>query len=228
MKEHAIEILNSLGVDAALEHLKSGDPNLAPPELIEAFDQVLRHAYWQQKDLPGAIQVGQAGIALGEQLASRFPEQTNEIKSQVKAIQYNLASFTWPGWDETGFEITPEQVRLGLAAAKQNLRLAIELKKAPLPLSRAHWMLGAQEMAVADYSSARKDFAQAEGFARQAGSQAEALLAQGFALLATMLANPDDLALSSKLAEVKTGLANEKDGEFFVKQIEDAWHVFGS
>jgi hypothetical protein len=228
MKEKAIELFDSQGVEAVIKLLETGEEGLAPDGQVQTFDHVLRHAYWQKKDLPGTIRIGQAGIALGEQLASRFPDQASEIKSQVKAIQYNLASFTWPGWDEPGFEITPEQGQLGLAAAKENLRLAIELKKDLLPLSRAHWMLGAQQMAVADYSSAREDFAQAEGFASQAGSAGEALLAQGFALLTSLLASPGNRDHSNQLEELKASLKKEEHGEFFVKQIEDARRVFGS
>jgi len=226
MKDQAIELFESQGVRAAIELLQAGETGLAPAAQVQAFDQVLRHAYWKKKDLPGAIQIGQAGITLGEQLAARFPDKASEIKSQVKAIHYNLASFTWPGWDEPGFEITPEQVQLGLAAARENFRLAIVLKKDALPLSRACWMLGAQEIAVRDYSSAIDHFYQAEQFAAQAEAGGEALLAKGFAELASLLAKPGDPAISATLEDTKTALASQESGEFFIKQIDDAWRVF--
>ena len=228
MKEKAIEFLESEGVDKAVKFLQTGSTSLPPTEQIQAFDQVMRHAYWQNKDLPATIQIGQAGVELGQTLADTHPDQTSEIKSQIKTIQYNLASFTWPGWDEPGFEISPEQVLIGLAAAQENLRLAIELKKDALRLSRAYWMLGGMEIAVKDYADAKEHFSQAEKFASQAGSQAEALLARGFEFLTGLLANPDGAALSKELEEVKTALLAEKDGEFFVKQIDDAQRVFGS
>jgi len=233
MKERAIELLNSQGVDASIKLLRAGEWSLAPDEQIQAFDQVRRHAYWKKKDLPGAIQIGQAGIALGEQLAAKFPEKADKIMSQVKGIHYNLASFTWPGWDEPDIKITPEQVQLGLAAARENFRLAIELKKDALPLSRACWMLGAQEMAVKDYSSAIDHFYQAEQFAEQAVSRegpqqgsGEALLARGFAQLVSLLAKPGGPKISSDLDKTKIELASLESGEFFIKQIDDAWRVF--
>lgn len=233
MKDQAIKLFDSQGADAAIKLMQAGERGLAPDEQVQTFDQVLRHAYWNKKDLPGTIRIAQAGIVRGEQLAARFPEKANKIMSQVKAIHYNLASFTWPGWDEPGFEITAEQVQLGLAAAKENFRLAIELKKDALPLSRACWMLGAQEMAVKDYSSAIDHFYQAEQFAEQAVSRegpqqgsGEALLARAFAQLASLLAKPGSPEILAKLDETKTALSSQESGEFFIKQIDDAWRVF--
>jgi hypothetical protein len=228
MKDKAIEIFDSEGVEAAIGWMQAGEAGLSPTEHVQVFDQVLRHAYWQHKDLPAAIQIGQAGLALGEKLAAAHPDQASEIKSQIKAIQYNLASFTWPGWDEPGYQLSEKQVLLGLEAARQNLSLALELKKEALPLSRAYWMLAAQEIAAKEYTSAVEHFSQAETFARQAGVQGEALLAQGFELLTKLLANPGDLALETSLEETKTALATEEHGEIFVKQIEDALRVFSS
>ena len=227
MKEKAIEFLESQGVDEAVKFLQTGSADLPPAEQIQNFDQVMRHTYWQNKDLPATIQIGKAGVKLGQSLADTYPDQTSEINSQIKTIQYNLASFTWPGWDEPGIEISLEQVQIGLAASQENLRLAIELKKDAIRLSRAYWMLGGMEMAVKDYANAKEHFAQAEGFAHQAGSQAEALLAQGFEVLTGILADPDDETLSKDLEQTKTSLLAEKDGEFFVKQIDDAWRFFG-
>lgn len=235
MKDRAIRLFDSHGVDAAIQFLEAIDETLGIDEHVQAFDQVLRNVYWEKKDLAGAIRIGQAGIAQGEQLAAEFPEKAEKIMSQVKAIQYNLASFTWPGWDEPGIEISPEQVQLGLAAARENLRLAIELKKDAMPLSRACWMLGAQEIAVREYSSASDHFHQAEQFAEQAVSRGEAgpgsgeaLLARGFAQLANLLAQPGDPDISAMLEETKINLIAQTSGNFFVKQIEDAWRVFGS
>ncbi|NIW41612.1 MAG: hypothetical protein GWN27_14155 [candidate division Zixibacteria bacterium] len=227
MKDRAIVLLGSQGVEAAIEVLQAGKTGFSPAEQVQMFDEVLRHAYWKGKDLPGAIRIGQAGIAHGESLAADHPDQTSEINSQVKAIHYNLASFTWPGWDEPGFVISTEQVQLGLESARHNLDLAIELKKDALPLSRAYWMLAAQEMAVEQYPSAVGHFSQAEALASQAGAGGEALLSRGFGLLANLFSDPDDEESQTQLETVKAALATEENGEFFIKQIEDARRVFG-
>ena len=225
MKEQAVQTLESEGASAAIDLLKSAE--LSPTEYVPLFSEVFRHAYWQQKDLSAAIQIGQAGIRLGENLAESHPDLEEEILAQVKAIHYDLASFTWPGWDEEGLEITPEQVELGLTSARENLDLAIQLKKPPLPVSRAYWMLGAQHIAAGQFVQAQARFDMAERNARDAGSKPDELLAKGFYRVAALLDKPGNERLLSGLEHIKTALLEEEHGEFFVKQIEDALRIFG-
>lgn len=226
MKDEANKILEAEGVAAVVDYLDSAGFS-SPAERVKGFHEVMKHAYWQQKDLPATIQIGQAGIALGDALAKTYPDEYAEVMSQVKGIHYDLASFTWPGWDEPGFTITGEQTRLGLQAAERNLQLAIELNKPPLPLSRAHWMLAAQMIATHQYQQAQEHFALAEQAAREAPSTADQLLSQGFFQVAGLLANPNNEALTDKLNDIITALQKEEHGEFFVKQLDDALRVFG-
>jgi len=224
LKEQIIQTLESDGVDAAIKLLRQADQ--PPSEHIPLYTEVLRHAYWQQKDLPATLLICQTGIRHGEALADSYPEEADQILAQVKAIYYDLASFTWPGWDEEGIEISPEQVELGLEAARKNLELAVQLKKDALPLSRAYWMLGAQQLAAKDRTQALASFTMAEQHAVEAEALGEALLSQGFARIASLLDDPDNQSLQVELAEVKTELLDQEDGEFFVKQLEDATRVF--
>ena len=225
LKDQAIQTLESDGVEAAVRLLRQAD--LPPTEHIPLYTEVLRHAYWQQKDLPATIEITQTGIRHGEALADINPEDANQILAQVKALYYDLASFTWPGWDEEGIEIAPEQVSLGLEAARKNLDLAVKLKKEALPLSRAYWMLGAQQLADGDHTQAVASFAMAEQRAAEAEARPEELLSRGFARLAGLLEDPEDQSLQIEMAEIKTALFDEEDGEMFVQQIEDAQRVFG-
>lgn len=226
MKDEAIRILETEGLAAALDYLDS-DGFPTPAARIEEYHELMKHAYWQIKDLPVTIKIGQVGAAIGDALAESYPKQYYEIMSQVKAIQYDLASFTWPGWDEPDFSISAEQVRLGLQAAERNLQLAIDLKKPPLPRSRAYWMLAAQEIAARQYAQAKEHFAQAEQAARETDSAADQLLSRGFIQVAGLLADPDDQALVESLNEVKASLQGEEHGEFFIQQMDDALRVFG-
>ena len=224
MNDQFTQIFDSKGVQAALKLL--AETYLPHTEKVPQYDALARHAYWQAKDLDAAIQISQAGINLGEDLAEKFPADAEIIMSQEKAIHYNLASFTWPGWGEEGIEITEEQLQTGLASARINLDLAISLHKPSLPLSRAYWMLGAHHIAAGEYTSAKARFALGEQTAREAESRPDELLSRGFAHLAALLADPEDTAAEEKLAETKTALLEERDGEFYVKQLEDAWRVF--
>ncbi len=226
LKDQTIQTLESEGLEAAVRLLRQAD--LPPAEHIPLYTELMRYAYWQQKDLPAAIEISQTGIRHGRALAECRPEDAETILAQVKAIHYDLASFTWPGWDEEGIEIAKEQVRLGLDSARTNLEMAVRLKKDALPLSRAYWMLGAQQIAAGDKTQALASFTMAEQRAAEAGVHSEELLAQGFACLTGLLDDPEDQSLQIEMAEIKTALLDEEHGEMFVQQIEDAQRVFSS
>lgn len=226
MEDEAIIILEAEGVAAALDYMDS-DGFPTPAARVRGYHELLKYAYWRQKDLPAAIRIGKIGIAIGDALARSFPEQYPEIMSNVKGIYYDLASFTWPGWDEPGLSITAEQIQIGLQAAKRNLQLAIDLHKPSLPLSRAYWMLAAQEIAAHQYHLAQEHFVQAEQAARETTSTADQLLSQGFFQVAGLLSDPNNQALTEKLDEIKAALQREDHGAFFIKQLEDTLRVFG-
>jgi tetratricopeptide (TPR) repeat protein len=224
MKMKLTQTFDSDGVEAALGLLSDPEISLAPAEQISSYTELMRHAYWQAKDLTAAIQIGQAGIETGMKLASEFPDQAAEIKGAVKAIHYDLASFTWPGWDEPGIEITREKIALGLASARKNLDLAFELKREALPLSRAYWMLGAQLLADGAYYKARENFSIAAHQAAKADSPADKFLAEGFLAIGLILDGQGDA--TEALETVKDSLRGQEHGDLFIKQLDDALRVF--
>jgi len=63
--------------------------------------------------------------------------------------------------------------------------------------------------------------------ARTAQAPGEALLSEGFAALTGLLASPNDAAAEARFVDVKRRLANEKDGRFFIEQLDTARRVFG-
>jgi hypothetical protein len=224
MKDDLIKKYDSEGVQVVLKHL--AETYIPQTEKVPQYTALSRHAYWQTKDLDATVQISRAGITLAQNLAEKFPADAETVMSQEKAIHYDLASFTWPGWDEKGIEITEQQRKLGLTSARINLDLAISLHKPSLPLSRAYWMLGAHHIAAGEFTSAKARFALGAQTAREAGSRPDELLSLGFAHLAALLEDPANSAAEEQLAETKTALLKEKDGEFFVKQLEDAFKVF--
>jgi hypothetical protein len=226
MKEQLTKTFDSEGAQAVLKQLAK--TYLPHTEKVTLYDELAQHAYWQAKDLDAAIQIAQAGINLGENLAEKFPEDAEMILSQEKAIHYNLASFTWAGWDEEGIQINDRHRHLGLTSARINLDLAISLHKPSLPLSRAYWMLGAHHIAAGEYASAEARFALGAQTAREANSHPDELLSHGFSQIAALLADPENTTAEEKLAEIKTALLKEEHGEFFVKQLDDALRVFGN
>ncbi len=193
----------------------------------EAYNEAMRTAYWEDKDLAGAIAIAFAGISrLLAEARHGSPEHARVRRSQAKALTYDLASFTWPGWDEPGIVITPPEMRAGHAAARANLAMAEELEKGDLPLSRAYWMLGAHELAASLFAEARTAFEAAATHADQAGTEgrSQAALARAFALVAALA---EGLGDGSELQAAIALLEAAEDGPAYAEQVRTARSVFG-
>lgn len=193
-------------------------------QAAEAYSQSMKSAYWEEKDLPLAVAIAYAGVGrlLGAADVSS-DEEAYELRSAAKALMYDLASFSWPGWDEPGIEIAPSDAAAGLAAAKSNLALAVQLEKGDLATSRAHWMLGGHLLTCGDVSAARQEFTKARKLAERAGAVAEAELSTAFDRLAALATGETGAEenLSASLVRL-----TELD-EFFVGQVETARSVLG-
>lgn len=207
----------------------------ADPVLVaKTFSQLMLDLYWQEKNLPLALAFGRAGaqfaLAAAAAIEASDLAQAVELRGSAKAMTYNLASFTWPGWNEPGIVTTSADVALGLDAAKANLRLAIELQKGDLPLSRAHWMLAAQQLASGQHATAVESFQTAARFASAANAPAEAELANGFAAIANVVACANDparqAAAKQDLQAIRDQLKTLPDGEAFCSQFDGALQVF--
>jgi hypothetical protein len=179
MIDTALTYLVEVDTFTAIEYLDQQDD---PLTVANVYSTLVMRLYWEDKNLPAVVAIARAGIQYGLTAAAMASDHdlAMEIKSVAKEVAYNLASFTWPGWDEPGMIISQSDVAIGLDAAKTNLRLADELKKGDLPLSRAYWMLGRHYLASGHLDKAKACFAKAENFAIAASAEADRLLAQGF------------------------------------------------
>ena len=194
----------------------------------DAYTEAMRHAYWQDKDLSAAMAIAWAGVGRLLALAHESePSRALALRARVKTLTYDLASFTWAGWDEPGIVITPPEARAGCAAARANLDMARDLETAELPRARAHWMLGAHELAAGRPDEARASFEAAVSLSDAAGPEgaAEAALAGAFAVLA-------DLALGTATEADFTAalerLRSTPGGADLVEQVTTARDVLGS
>ena len=201
----------------------------------DAFSAAANHFYWKDKDLPASVAMGRAGVQYALAAAMRLDpgeaSLVSELRGKAKAMAYNLASFTWPGWGEPGIVIGPSDLVTGFDAARTNLRLAMELRKGALPMSRAHWILGAHELAATRHADAQTSFARACEQASEANSPAEHGLAVGFGILNEMLTpathSPEAFrVLKERLEAAEARLKSLEHGEMFVQQIHTALGVF--
>lgn len=186
----------------------------------DAYSEAMRHAYWEDRDLAGAIAIAIAGISrLLAEARAAAPDQALGLRSQAKQLTYDLASFSWPGWDEPGIIVTPPEMRAGFAAARANLRMAEELQQGDLPLSRAHWMLGAHELASGHHDEAHASFEQAAEYAARAGNTAEAELALAYTALAAV---GRDRSATGALDEALARLVTVEGGQDLAAQVTTA------
>ena len=194
----------------------------------DAYTEAMRHAYRQDKDLSAAMAIAWAGIGRLLALAhASEPSRALVLRAQVKTLTYDLASFTWAGWDEPGIVITPPEARAGCAAARANLDLARDLETAELPRARAHWMLGAHELAAGRPDDARASFEAAVSLSDAAGHEgaAEAALAGAFVVLADLASGS---ATEADFAAALERLRSTPGGADLVEQVTTARDILGS
>ena len=221
MFDEALRKITEIDSFAAIAFLSAQDDLLA---VLDTCSELVRHLYNEQKNVPALLMIGRAGIQLGLDRAAQESdsERAAEIKGRAKAIAYNAAVNAWPGWQDEGITITASDIVLGLDAAKTNLRLAQDLGRGDLPMSRAYWAVGALQVAAGDLDAAKPAFERAAQLARRAEETGEALLSDGFTALVDVLRGGDDAPLTSILA----ALGEVEHGDFFITQIESSRRVF--
>jgi len=218
--ENAIGLVKEKDTAAAIKELAAdGD--------AEVFLNCMTELYLKQKDLPACIAIARGGIGVVLSRATGAgAEQAYALRTIAKRLCYNLASFTWDGWDEPGFAITSSDLAVGLDAANANLRLAMELNKAELALSRAYWMLAGHELSAGKRAEAIAHYNDGQRHAAAAKSKQDELLNRAFALMVQVLDAPTNIDVERELEAVKAELKREKDGEEFIRQVETAHRVF--
>jgi len=227
MLEQSFDLLSQSDTYAIIEFL---DQQENPLKVAGTYDELVKHLYWKEKNVPDMVALARAGIqyclAAGTAVADEDIELALQLRSLAKTISYNLASYTWIGWREPGIELDETDQRFGLEAAKTNLRLALELDKGDMRISRAHWMIGAQLLAAADRSQARESFQLASIYASRAEAETDDLLARSYILLVELFEDPENASLQQALAQVKRQLECVEHGQMFVGQVETARQVF--
>lgn len=199
-------------------------------EVLKTFNELVLHAYWQERDLSSVLAFGCAGVQYGLRTASLVDGKSRslalQLRSMVKSIAYNIASFTWPGWDEEGILISQDDLVVGLDASRLNRRLAEALEKGDTALSRADWILGAHYLASEQPQKAAEAWESALRYAKSANSRSDELLVQGYLQILRLIESPGDPAARSAYDDIKSQLGTLTYGEDCVDQLETARRVF--
>jgi aspartyl/asparaginyl-tRNA synthetase len=221
LKEHdtfkAIEYINDQG---------------EPQTVAKIYSNLVNDFYWKEKAFSEVITFSRAGIQYcltkAQEIAKDDVEKVVQLKTTAKIISYNLASYTWPGWDEKGISISQSDLLVGLDAAKLNLRLAFELKKGAVPLSMAYWVLGAQYLALANYDEAIKAFISSKEKAEEGNNKMNDLLASGYIGVTKIIQGSQKVEgekeLDKAIKEFKK--LNTEDSEFYIEQLKTVLKIF--
>lgn len=209
-----VVILETQGSEAALASLFQQIDDIV---VAKTLHDLLMHAYWKMKNLPAVMAIARAGIGYFDKLG-------DSAKSDKRIMNYNLASFTWTGWDEPGIVISPADQKLGLAAAQASLQAVREMNLGEIPLARGCWMVGVHHLALKDYLAAIAGLCESESYAAQAGNRGEELLARGFREMAEI---EESGGSPAALERFKAELKNlGDDGVEFARQIEVAQRLW--
>jgi hypothetical protein len=227
MVDQALQCLEEADTFTAIEFL-----NQQPDPLVvsEVYYDLVKDLYWERSNIPQVVAMSRAGIQYcsdqAEKAAATDWETAYTLRSGAKRLAYNLASFTWPGWNEAHIVLEPPHVAEGLDAARLNLRLALELDKGDLPLSRAYWMLAGHLLAAKAAAGAEANFRRAAMYAGRAGAPADHLLALAFAALANWILEPQNNGRRQDYEKARASLAGLEDGQAYQQQLDGAQAVF--
>jgi len=198
---------------------------------ISRYHDVERALYWQAHDLPAAVFVAEQGIAYclirAITVAGNNPNLSRRLRGAAGRIAFNLASSTWPGWNEPGIEVTPEQRELGREGARFALSVSEELDAGAGPLANGHWMVGAHELAAGEFEEAITSFERAALYGRAAGDRGTELVSEGFAAITRIAANMDAGDARERLGEIRATIERELGNpSFWTSQFDTATQVF--
>jgi len=203
------------------------------PEIVaDRYFDLVMDFYWKERALSELIVFAKAGIQYSLTKAQELGEEDSEkavkLRSIGKAMAYNLASFTWPGWNEEGIILSEGDLATGLDAAKLNLRLAHELSKPASAVSAAHWVLGAQYLAGGSCDEAIEAFALAREKAREADDAASEWMNLGYIGIARITEGSEKTEGEKEFREAIEGLQriDTKDAQFYMEQLESVLEVF--
>jgi hypothetical protein len=214
------------GITAAIQVAES-EPDLAP-EMYKRFQLDL---YWKLKNLPAVVAVSEAGIRYCFAAAEKTndTERQTSFRGTAKVLAANLASFTWPGWNEPDITITQADLDCGLRAAELNVQLADSLNRPDKARASALWTLGAQQLAARDYPAAVAAFSSAERLAAGTGDVDLRLMLVGYNRLSELVSKPSETIRDAFIRTLrKLGERGTEEAVEYLNQLAVALKVFAN
>jgi len=186
---------------------------VSPEAFLAAARQVRQSLYWERKDLPSYVVVATHLLDTALANAERNSEDAEFFGARSLGLSFDIASFTWPGWNEPGIVVTPALLAAGLEAARLNFKLAQKVQSPEGVRKAAHFILGAQLLAAGEPTEAIHVWSTSPD---EQGNHP-------WVLLARVVQGGDPAELDRVLAELQ---AQGGEAEAMSKQIQTARSVF--
>jgi hypothetical protein len=185
----------------------------SPDAFLAAVRQVRQTLYWEKKDLASYVVVTTHLLDTALANAKGSSEGAQFFAARSLGLSYDLASFTWAGWDEPGITVTPALQDTGLEAARLNFEVAYQDMGSENARKAAHFILGAQLLAAGNASEAVRIWS----------SSPDAQGTRAWVLLAEVVQGEDEGQLNATLEHL---LAQGGEAAETAKQVQTAYRVF--
>lgn len=189
----------------------------------------IKHLHWKRRDIDGVVALSRANIqfALAAALARDAIDAgaARRLRIRAKKTAFNLAAFTWPGWDEPGAALRPCHHRAGRDGARCMLRLVEAIDDEPGAWAHALWAVGAHDLVTGAFDRAETCFQRQAEHGAAGGDAVEEALAVAYVQLARLLRGDPDAA--SALDAACTALRGTGEhGPDLDAQVRTAQRVF--
>lgn len=228
-----VELLRRGEREAALAAIEEAGAAHRAGGPLPGFREVAGAVYWKVKALPEFVQLSEEIVRQleGALATADSADARSVLRKPLGGTLYNLAAFTWDGWDEPGIEAGPAERKAGRAAARRclELRLAPENAVAGFGFTpaMARWVVGAHALSERSFREAREQFALAAEEERSGGE--DDTLSRGYSALADLVEQPADAAAQAGFRAILMELdAREEDrnAAFYREQLLTARRVY--
>ncbi len=196
-------------------------------EVAQRYADVAQALYRERKNVTQMLAVAKAGVAYCLSAAGRAaatdPAAAATLKTKAKAIAYNAAANSWPGWGDEGIVIDPLHIKEASGLAARSLELVENLKLGHRQIGTSEWLVGALHLAAGRSDDAIAALTRARDAYAAGGEHTSALLALGYLAMARIRRGTPE-RYRAELEEICQRL--QADGSpqamAFVKQLRTA------
>ena len=153
-----------------------------PTDIAQRYADVAQALYRERKNVTQMLAVAKAGIAYCLSAAAEDPAAAAALKT--KAIAYNAAANSWPGWGDEEIVIEPSHIEEASDLAARSLELVEDLNLGHRQLGTSQWLVGALHLASGRSDDAIATLSRARDAYAAGGERVPELLALGYLALA--------------------------------------------